>query len=615
LKSKIIVLMFYLGLIYLWGMNLPHALCQPRGPLLVLATPQGFGTYLGEILRAEGFNDFQMESPGEMNLTANYLRNFDIVLLAQSPLTGGQSEQLSQYVKGGGNLVAFRPDQRLARVFGIVAAREELPEGYIKIDTANEPGKGLLPEPLRFHGESLRFRLNGAAAVASLYSHPEEPAGAAAVTWHIWGKGIGVAFSYNLPQSIVLTRQGNPLHAGLEKDGIPGIRAADMFTSGWVDPAGNGLNQADEQMHLLSRIMESLCSHKKPLPRFWYFPGESKSLVMLTDDGEDSPEADLDAHLADVKNRGGRMTLYLKGDYIPPGTVKRWVEDGFEISGHVDDTREAVQPTYAGMDSATRDTVEAFQRSYGLPMQSVRNHWIVWCGNTASSAADFAAQARIEASHGIRFDCNLYHYDQESSRGHFLGPAGSFTGSGLPMRFSSRDGDILNIYGSVTQLPDEQWGPGNMFSNFKLLLDRSVEQEIYSFINLNFHTERWKRWSKPEGLAIIDYAHSRQVPIRTVAQVLRFVEDRAASHCANMRWNDSHLSFQLEVPPTAPDVTLMLPMAHGKQTLQEILWDHANKSWTVQTVRGIQTAFMGGTAGSHQIVARYGKGRPGGTQK
>jgi len=41
--------------------------------------------------------------------------------------------------------------------------------------------------------------------------------------------------------------------------------------------------------------------------------------------------------------------------------------------------------------------------------------------------AGFAAQARIEAGHGIRFDCNLYHYDQNSSQGHFLGPPGAFT--------------------------------------------------------------------------------------------------------------------------------------------------------------------------------------------
>jgi len=56
------------------------------------------------------------------------------------------------------------------------------------------------------------------------------------------------------------------------------------------------------------------------------------------------------------------------------------------------------------------------------------------------------------------------------------------------MKFAAGDGSILDIYGSVTQIPDEQWGRGAMFSNFKLLLDRSLDSEIYSYINLNFHT-------------------------------------------------------------------------------------------------------------------------------
>jgi len=251
--------------------------------------------------------------------------------------------------------------------------------------------------------------------------------------------------------------------------------------------------------------------------------------------------------------------------------VKRWVEEGFEVSGHVDDTSEAAKPTYRGMDSATHSTVEAFKRSYGLPMLTVRNHWIVWCGLNAEGQPDFAAQASIEASHGIRFDCNLYHYDQESSQGHFLGPAGSYTGSALPMKFAGQDGSILDIYGSVTQLPDEQWGQGNMFSNFKLLMDRSLDSEIYSYINLNFHTERWKPWSKPEGLAIIDYANQRQVPIWTVAQVLRFVDSRAASRFTHLRWTGSRLTFRLEAPSTASDMTLMLPSFHGGQKLQKVL--------------------------------------------
>jgi len=299
------------------------------------------------------------------------------------------------------------------------------------------------------------------------------------------------------------------------------------------------------------------------------------------------------------------MTLYLKGDYIPASTVQRWVSEGFEISGHVDDTKEAAHPTARGMDAATSSTVAAFKRSYGLPVRTVRNHWIVWCGIDADGKPDLAAQARIESSHGIHFDCNLYHYDQDSSQGHFLGPAGSFTGSGLPMKFAAGDGSILDIYGSVTQLPEEQWGRGAMFSNFKLLLDRSLDSEIYSYINLNFHTDRWKAWSRPEGLEVIDYANRRQVPIWTVAQVLNFIEGRAASRFTGVRWNRSRLSFRLEAPASAPGVTLMLPAVHAGQKLQRISLDGRGHSPVFGALKGVEYAFLSASSGTHAIVAVY----------
>ena len=119
------------------------------------------------------------------------------------------------------------------------------------------------------------------------------------------------------PKASSSARQGNYRYAGLEKDGIKGIRAADMFTDGWVNPRKTAVNQADEQMRLLSHAIERASSFKKPLPRLWYFPGLNKSLILLTGDGEDSPERDFDAQLADIKSKGARMTLYLKGHLRP----------------------------------------------------------------------------------------------------------------------------------------------------------------------------------------------------------------------------------------------------------------------------------------------------------
>ena len=42
---------------------------------------------------------------------------------------------LSDYVKNGGNLIAFRPDKQLSDLFGLIQTNTSINEGYIKIDT------------------------------------------------------------------------------------------------------------------------------------------------------------------------------------------------------------------------------------------------------------------------------------------------------------------------------------------------------------------------------------------------------------------------------------------------------------------------------------------------
>ena len=99
-----------------------------------------------------------------------------------------------------------------------------------------------------------------------------------------------MSFLYNLSENIVLTRQGNTEDAGKEMDSIPGLRAMDLFTNGWVDTSCNMLNHADEQMRILSIGIEYMSN--LPLPKMWYFPDTLSCLVTLNNDGEDSKESD-----------------------------------------------------------------------------------------------------------------------------------------------------------------------------------------------------------------------------------------------------------------------------------------------------------------------------------
>ena len=70
----------------------------------------------GEILKAEGFNEFRLQPVTAIDFSLEYLKRFDIIILTAISLTGQQENSLFAYVKAGGNLIAFRPGNRLTSV-------------------------------------------------------------------------------------------------------------------------------------------------------------------------------------------------------------------------------------------------------------------------------------------------------------------------------------------------------------------------------------------------------------------------------------------------------------------------------------------------------------------
>ncbi len=127
-------------------------------PILLIVNSSAsnkFGAYLGEILRAEGLNAFDQVELN--NLTASQLAQYDLAILAQTPLSSAQASMLSTYVSGGGALLAMRPDAQIASLFGLSTSAGTLSNGYLQIQTTAAfngatPGSGLTPATLQIHG-------------------------------------------------------------------------------------------------------------------------------------------------------------------------------------------------------------------------------------------------------------------------------------------------------------------------------------------------------------------------------------------------------------------------------------------------------------------------------
>jgi len=587
--------------------------CSPAGdhnsePILVLATSANYGTYTGEILRAEGFNEFIVDSLTDKKITPAYLARFDIVILSETAVTKEQNTVLSDYVKNGGNLIAFRPDKQLGELFGIIQTNSPVKEGYIKIDTTNDTGRGLVGETMQFHGYSDIYKLNGGEEIASLFLNSGYAAGFPSVVLNNYGKGHAAAYTYNLPKSIVLTRQGNPDWAGEERDKVDGPTATDLFYPlkgevQWNDPEKIAIPQADEQMRLLSHIIEKFAGFNKPIPRLWYFPDNYKCIFIFTIDGEDSRETDIDNEIKDVQNKGGNATLYEIGTYIYASTVNKWRSDGHEVAIHYNDVPNYDNPTYSNMITVFDTMTANFKKAYGIIPVTGRNHWAVWCSKDSLGMKDFAEQVVIEEKYGLGMDCNYYQFGGNKVYPNWIGGVGHFTGSGIPMKFADVTGRILDIYQSNTQLPDETWLKENIESKSKILIDRSLDEENYTYINANYHTWYWGE-CREAGLRVLDYCNTRGVPVWTAERVYKFLKMKDEAVFSDIKWSNNTLAFKLTSGINNPEgLTFLLPSIHGDLEISSVTVNRQNIKFDRIIIKGSEYASVTLTPGLTYLIS------------
>lgn len=585
-------------------------------PILILAPIADFGTYTAEILKAEGFNAFTLESLDSKKLTPFYLKKFDLIFLAECKLERATREIIERYVHQGGNLVAFRPDSSISRLFGIKPTNGKITEGYVRIDPTCEAGKGLTSKTMQFHGAAEIYSIKTATTLAVLFAEKTGDRVFPAVVSQNFGVGHTIAFLYNLPKSIVYTRQGNPLFAGIEKDGIPGLRGMDLFTDGWVDTSANTINQADQQMSLLSHCIQELNSYTKPTPRFWYFPDTLKCLAVLDNDGEDNNERDFEPQFRDVDAMGAKMTLYIKDvEKISKSWVDKWTAKGFEISGHPDNTKEAGNPVWAHMDSAIMSRKNEIASQFGLPMRTVVNHWFVWCGRDVNGGQDFGAQARLEENNGIEMDANYAVYDINSNQPeHYLGTPGTnqgnYIGSGLVLKYADASGKTVQVYQRFNAVYDQQYNEGStpekFFECFKGLVDRSLDDDIYSVVSIKAHNNEYT-FSKEPLMNMLTYANRKGIPVWTAIKLLDFLKMKDEASFNNISWTNNVLRFTLNSSLThSHRLTLMLPADYNGKKIIGMTIDDQNQTYAIKRIKGRDYALVSVEGGmDYNISANY----------
>lgn len=555
----------------------------PGGPVLVISkSTNPFTRYYGEILRAEGLNHFVIREIG--TLTSNVLAAYDVAILGETALTSAQVTMLSDWVNAGGNLIAMRPDPQLASLLGITAASGSLSEGYLLAS-----GQGIVNQTIQFHGTADHYNLNGATAVATLYSDATTATGHPAVTLRSVGSagGQAAAFTYDLARSIVYTRQGNPAWAGQERDGHTPKRSSDLFFPDWVNLDKAQIPQADEQQRLLANLILSMAS--KPLPRFWYFPRGEKAVVLMTGDDHGNngtagrfqlyqQASPSNCSVADWECVRGTSYIY-PGTPIAPATAEAFEADGFEIAVHV--TTNCADWTPASLETFYTNQLASFAATFptlDTPATN-RTHCIVW--------SDWVTQAKVSKDHGIRLDTNYYYWPPEwvDDRPGFM------TGSGMPMRFADADGTRIDVYQAATQMTDEtdQTFPFTIDT----LLDNALgSQGFYGVMTANMHTDST---TSSGSSAIVSSALARGVPVVTARQMLTWLDGRNGSSFGSIAWNGTTLTFAVNAAPGSNGLRGMIPAGN----LSSLTLGGNPVSWITETIKGIAYAIFPASSGSY----------------
>jgi Domain of unknown function (DUF4082)/Bacterial Ig-like domain/Bacterial Ig domain len=577
----------------------------PGGPVLVVTSSAStFGTYYAEILRAEGLNHFAVADIA--TVSASTLAAYDVVLLAKMPLTAAQVTTLSTWVQGGGNLVAMAPTPGLASLLGITPVNTTMANAYLKVNTGAAPGNGIVDQTMQFHGTADLHTLNGATALATLYSAASTPTSHPAVTMRSVGTGKAAAFAFDLATSIVYTRQGNPAWATQERDGFEPRRSNDKFygpaasdaQADWVDLTKVSVPQADEQQRFLANLLLTLNQNKKPLPRFWYFPADKKAVIVMT--GDDHGNGGTIGRFNQYKSLSAVGCSLLdwaciRGtSYIYPTTpitdaqAGQFTADGFEVGLHVSTSCQnydaaSLAGTYAPqvVDFQTR-----FPSAGALKTQ--RHHCIVW--------SDWTTGAVVQLANGMRMDTSYYYWP-----GSWVSNApGVFTGSAMPMRFAATSGGLIDVYMAATQMTDES---GQVYPfTVNTLLDRALGAEgYYGAYVVNAHTDLA---TINESDTVVASAQARGVSVISAKQLLTWVDGRNDSSFSAMSFSGNALTFTINKDPAAHALRAMVPRRFGASVLTGITRAGVAVTTTVQTIKGVEYVFIDGSSGTY--VASYG---------
>lgn len=612
---------------------------ESGAPILLVTnsrTTPSFGAYLGAVLRAEGIVAFR--SAYLADIQPAVLAQFPLVLLAAGELTATESELFEKYVIEGGNLIALRPDRQLAAVMGVRFTGGTTDNMFLAVGD-HSLSAGIVKTALQIHTPVDEYDLSGAETVAWLTYRDGAITSRPAVTINRAGKGVAALWAFDLPQCIALIRQGDPMSANQERDGLDGIRTMDLFVD-WIDEEAVEVPQADELQRLLANMIHALAG-EAPLPRLWYLPRDATGVLVATGDAHGIQTHHITPGIEIAERYGGAISVYYTTPNVSAArrTVRRiqwwaqelpvvgWVfeeDSGYPTPQLVAGWRErghefGLHPwVEAGVSSGYNHAWNDFvKHGYGPSAPTVRTHRLLWSG--------WVDTARVQAQYAIRMNLDHYHAGPGMRRSDGGWMNGYLTGTGLPMPFVDQQGNLLSVYQQHTHIVDEHqisvfdhgYEMNLSAADGVALSRRQIDVAVDRFpsaLGLQAHFDPFAFGEEKAALerdwldGILQHAVARGVAILSAEQWLKFTEMRSQAEMRDVSWDaeQRRLSFELIADGDQERrLELLAPAEHQQRALREISVDGSPVDVSRKLVGGVQYGAVAITAGRRRLQFQY----------
>ena len=378
----------------------PTAGPLPLSPLRVVTLPLSADYnprattwgYVTEILRRAGLF-FETMVPVQLDQLLQ-LPPCVVVLAGNLPLSSGQRQALTAWVRRGGSLVGIAGTSGLDEVFGVKDGHT-LSEGWLKLTSADHPlTRGLRSSLHVFGGYTCTPHTAAVLAEAELANHTTR---GGALFENRFGRGRALLLGPDLTFSVAHIQQG----VEVLQDGKPApdgsaplnegyLKAEDGFVLDWqrdrtpMKPDDGPIFLepiSDELRELILRSIFHLAREQQLLlPVLYYWPRQLPAVGLISHDS-DGNEPDKAPALLDVMLRAGLRSTWLilyPGGY-PREFYGQLQEHGFEIGLHYDALTGGPKTSWSRENFLLQ--YQWLCQTAGLPrIHTNKNHYTRWEG-------------------------------------------------------------------------------------------------------------------------------------------------------------------------------------------------------------------------------------------